>query len=149
MGAAAPDFALRDQHGADFKLSSYAGKKSVLLIFYPFAFSGVCTGELTGFRDRLGDFETEDSTIAAISCDPIYSQRAFADRDGIFFPLLADYWPHGEVASAYEVFDGDQGCPQRSSFVIGKDGTVRWAVHNEMGDPRDLDAQAAALRDSI
>ncbi|RNL64358.1 peroxiredoxin [Nocardioides marmoriginsengisoli] len=149
VGAAAPDFTLRDQHGADFRLSSYAGKKAVLLVFYPFAFSGVCTGELTGFRDRLGDFETEHSTIAAISCDPIYSQRAFADRDGIFFPLLADYWPHGEVASAYGVFDTEQGCPQRSSFVIGKDGTVRWSVHNEMGDPRDLDVQAAALRDAI
>jgi peroxiredoxin len=148
-GERAPDFTLRDQHGAEFRLSSYAGKKAVLLVFYPFAFSGVCTGELTGFRDRLGDFETADTTIAAISCDPIYSQRAFADRDGIFFPLLADYWPHGEVASAYGVFDAEQGCPERSSFVVGKDGLVRWAVHNEMGDPRDLGVQAAELKAAV
>ena len=149
LGDHAPDFALRDQHGAEFRLSDHAGKKAVLLVFYPFAFSGVCTGELTGFRDRLGDFETDDSTLVAVSCDPIYSQRAFADRDGIFFPLLADYWPHGEVASAYGVFDDEQGCPTRSSFVIGKDGLIAWAVHNDMGEARDLDTQAAQLASSV
>lgn len=149
LGDRAPDFALRDQHGAEFRLSDHAGKKAVLLVFYPFAFSGVCTGELTGFRDRLGDFETDDTTLAAISCDPIYSQRAFADRDGIFFPLLADYWPHGQVASAYGVFDDEQGCPTRSSFVVGKDGLIAWAVHNEMGEARDLEAQARQLARSI
>jgi len=149
VGDRAPDFALRDQHGVEFRLADHAGRKSVLLVFYPFAFSGICTGELTGFRDRLGDFETADSTVAAISCDPIYSQRAFADRDGIFFPLLADYWPHGAVASAYGVFDDDQGCPTRSSFVIGKDGLIAWAVHNDIGEPRDLDTQANQLAASI
>lgn len=149
MGDRAPDFTLRDQHGVDFRLSAYAGQKAVLLVFYPFAFSGVCTGELTGFRDRLGDFETDDTTVAAISCDPIYSQRAFADRDGIFFPLLADYWPHGAVASAYGVFDDEQGSPTRSSFVIGKDGTIRWAVHNAIGEARDLDIHADRLASSI
>jgi len=145
VGERAPDFTLRDQHGADFRLSDHAGSKAVLLVFYPFAFSGVCTGELTGFRDRLGDFETEDTTLAAVSCDPLYSQRAFADRDGIFFPLLADYWPHGAVASAYGVFDEEQGCPTRSSFVIGKDGLIAWSMHNEPGEARDLDIQAAHL----
>ncbi|MET3963402.1 peroxiredoxin [Marmoricola sp. OAE513] len=145
VGDPAPDFVLRDQHGADFRLSAYAGKKAVLLVFYPFAFSGVCTGELNGFRDRLGEFETATTTVAAISCDPIYSQRAFADRDGIFFPLLSDYWPHGEVASAYGVLDQEQGCPERSSFVVDKDGRIAWAVHNEMGEARDLDMQAIQL----
>lgn len=149
VGDRAPDFTLRDQHGAEFRLSSYAGTKSVLLVFYPFAFSGVCTGELNGFRDRLGDFETEHTTVAAISCDPLYSQRAFADRDGIFFPLLADYWPHGEVAKAYGVFDEEQGCPLRSSFVVDRDGVIRWAVHNEMGEARDLDIQATQLAESV
>lgn len=145
VGDRAPDFTLLDQHGAEFRLSSFAGKKAVLLVFYPFAFSGVCTGELTGFRDRLGEFETADTTLVAISCDAIYSQRAFADRDAIFFPLLADYWPHGEVATAYGVFDSETGSPERSSFVIDKAGVVRWAVHNQRGEARDLDMQAAQL----
>lgn len=149
VGDKAPDFALRDQHGQTIQLSSYAGKKAVLIVFYPFAFSGVCTGELTGFRDRLGDFETDDSTVIAISCDPIYTQRAFADRDGIFFPLLADYWPHGEVTRAFGVFDDERGSPLRSSFVVDKAGVITWAVHSEMGEARDMDTQATQLASAI
>ncbi len=149
VGDRAPDFTLRDQHGAEFRLSSYAGKKAVLIVFYPFAFSGVCTGELIGFRDRLGEFETDDTTIVAISCDPIYTQRAFADRDALFFPLLSDFWPHGEVAAAYGVLDDEQGGPLRSSFIVGKDGLVTWSVHNDMGLARDLDEHAARLAASV
>ena len=145
VGEPAPDFTLRDQHGADVTLSSFAGEKAVLIVFYPYAFSGVCTGELTGFRDRLGEFETDTTTLLAISCDPIYTQRAFADRDALFFPLLTDFWPHGAVASAYGVFDEEAGSPTRSSFVVGKDGRIAWAVHNERGEARDLDTQATHL----
>jgi len=148
VGDVAPDFALRDQHGQEVRLSSFAGQKAVLVVFYPYAFSGVCTGELTGFRDRLGDFETDETTLVAISCDPIYTQRAFADRDGIFFPLLADFWPHGAVASAYGVLDESEGCAERSSFVVGKDGRVRWVLHSQRGDARDVDVQAARLKEA-
>jgi peroxiredoxin len=147
IGDQAPDFTLVDQHGQDVTLSQWAGQKAVLLVFYPFAFSGVCTGELTGFRDRLGDFETDLSTLVAVSCDPIYAQRALADRDGIFFPLLTDFWPHGAVASAYGVFDEISGAPRRSSFIIDKDGVVRWSVHNPRGRARDLDQHAVALKE--
>jgi peroxiredoxin len=146
IGDVAPDFTLRDQHGQQVRLSSFAGTRAVLLVFYPYAFSGVCTGELTGFRDRLGDFETADTTLLGISCDPMYTQRAFADRDGIFFPLLADFWPHGAVASAYGVLDDTEGCASRSSFVIGKDGRVAWVLHSERGAARDLDLQATRLK---
>jgi peroxiredoxin len=146
IGDKAPDFTLHDQHGQEFRLSSFAGDKAVLVVFYPYAFTGVCTGELTGFRDRLGDFETEDTTLVAVSCDSIYTQRAFADRDGIFFPLLSDFWPHGAVASAYGVLDETEGCASRSSFVIDKDGIVRWVLHSQRGEARDLDEQAARLQ---
>jgi peroxiredoxin len=149
VGEQAPDFTLRDQHGAEFTLSEHLGHKAVLIVFYPFAFSGVCTGELTGFRDRLGEFETDDTTLVAVSCDSVYTQRALADRDGIFFPLLADYWPHGEVASAYGVLDEESGGPTRSSFVIDKSGRVTWSVHNQMGEARDLDIQATQLRHAV
>ena len=100
------------------------------MFFYPYAFSGVCTGEMAGIRDRLDEFLTFDTEVLAISCDPVYSLRAFADADGLNFPLLSDFWPHGEVARAYDVFDEAKGCPRRSSYVIDKDGPVRWAVHN-------------------
>lgn len=148
IGSFAPDFTLTDQHGAPFALSDLRGEKSILLAFYPFAFSGVCTGELTGFRDNLGDFETETTTIAAISCDPIYSIRVMADRDALYFTLLSDFWPHGQVSSAYGVFDADKGASMRSSYVINRDGIVTYALHNEPGEARDLQAQAAALRAS-
>src|SRR6476659_379399 len=145
VGDVAPDFELVDQHRQEIRLSSFRGDKAVLVVFYPFAFSGVCTGELTGLRDRLGDFETDGSTLVAVSCDPMYTQRALADRDGIFFPLLSDYWPHGATTRDYGVFDEISGGPKRSSFAVDKDGIVRWAAHNALGEARDLDEHAAAL----
>lgn len=146
IGDRASDFALRDQHGQEIRLSSFLGHKAVLLVFYPYAFTGVCTGELTGFRDRLGDFETDTTTLLGISCDSLFTQRAFADRDAIFFPLLSDFWPHGAVASAYGVFDEAEGCAQRSSFVVDREGRISWVLHSERGEPRDLELQAARLK---
>ena len=146
VGATAPDFTLADQHGQRVTLSSLLADRAVLVAFYPFAFSGVCTGELTGFRDRLGDFETDTTTLVAISCDPIYAVRALADRDGLFFPLLTDFWPHGQVTSSYGVLDELTGGPTRSSFVVDRTGRISWSMHNDAGQARDLDAQAAALQ---
>ncbi|WP_300462589.1 redoxin domain-containing protein, partial [uncultured Nocardioides sp.] len=104
IGDPAPDFTLRDQFGQDVSLSSYRGTKAVAILFYPYAFSGVCTGEMAGIRDRLADFMTFDTEVLAISCDPMFALRAFADADGLNFPLLSDFWPHGEVSRAYDVF---------------------------------------------
>ena len=145
IGSTAPDFTLVDQHGQDVTLSEVGRDKAVLVVFYPYAFSGVCTGELTGLRDRLGDFETDGSTLLTVSCDPIYAQRAMADRDGIFFPMLSDFWPHGSVATAYGVFDQRTGSATRSSFVVDRDGVVRWSVHHPLGRARDLDEHARQL----
>ena len=145
-GDPAPDFTLRDQFGQHVTLSEFRGKKAVAIFFYPFAFSGVCTGELSGIRDRLDEFLTFDTEILAISCDPIYSLRAFSDADGLNFPLLSDFWPHAEVTRAYDVFDDDRGCPRRSSFLVDREGTVRWTVHNEKSEARDLDEHLAQLQ---
>ena len=105
LGGPAPDFMLRDQFGQDVSLSSYRDKKAVAILFYPFAFSGICTGEMAGVRNRLDEFLTFETEVLAISCDPVFSLRAFADQDGLNFPLLSDFWPHGEVARGFEVFD--------------------------------------------
>ncbi len=145
IGDLAPDFTLKDQHGQDVQLSSHAAGKVALIVFYPFAFSGVCTGELTGLRDRLGEFETADTTLIALSCDPMYTQRAVADRDGIFFPLLSDFWPHGLTAQAYGVFDVISGAAKRSSFIVDRQGRVGWMVHNATGEARDLTEHATQL----
>ena len=145
IGGPAPDFTLRDQFGQDVTLSSYRGTKAVAIFFYPFAFSGVCTGEMTGIRDRLDEFLTFDTEALAISCDPMFSLRSFADVDGLNFPLLSDFWPHGEIARAYDVFDERSGAARRSSYIIDKDGLVSWSVHNANADGRDLDEHLRQL----
>ena len=146
VGAAAPDFTLRDQFGQDVSLSDYRGRKAVALIFYPFAFSGVCTGELSGIRDRLEEFLTFDTEVLGISCDPVYALRTFADHDGLHFPLLSDFWPHGEVTHAYGVFDERKGAPSRSSYVVDREGVVRWSVHSASAVARDLDEHVRQLQ---
>ena len=145
IGGPAPDFTLRDQFGQDVTLSSYQGSKAVAIVFYPAAFSGVCTGEMAGIRDRLAAFMTFDSEVLAISCDPTYALRAFADADGLNFPLLSDFWPHGEVTRAYGVFDEEKGSAHRSSYIVDKEGAVRWAVHNAGPQGRDLDEHLRQL----
>lgn len=149
LGGPAPDFSLRDQFGQDVTLSSFRGSKAVALVFYPYAFSGVCAGEMAGIRGRLAEFMTFDTEVLAISTDPVYSLRAFADAEGLNFPLLSDFWPHGDVARSYDVFDEAKGCARRSSYVVGKDGLVRWAVHNAMPEGRDLDEHLTQLRAAL
>jgi mycoredoxin-dependent peroxiredoxin len=145
IGGPAPEFTLRDQFGQDVSLADYRGTKAVAVLFYPYAFSGVCTGEMSGIRDRLAEFITFDTEVVAISCDSIFALRAFADADGLNFPLLSDFWPHGEVARAYDVFNEAVGAAHRSSYVIDKEGVVRWSVHNAVADHRDLDEHLRQL----
>ena len=145
IGGPAPDFTLRDQFGADVTLSDFHGKKAVAIFFFPFAFSGVCTGEMSGLRDRLDEFVTFDTEVLAISCDPMFAMRQFADTDRLNFPVLSDFWPHGAVTKAYEVFNERNGAPHRSSYIIDKSGVVRWAVHNDNADGRDLDEHLQQL----
>jgi peroxiredoxin len=144
IGDPAPDFELRDQHGQAFRLSTLAGS-NVLLVFYPHAFTNVCTSELADLRDAWPMFAGHGVEIAAISCDALFSIRAFADREGIEFPLLSDFWPHGEVAAAYGVFDEELGCARRSTFIIDREGRVAWIVHNAMPDARNLREYAEVL----
>ena len=145
LGTAAPDFTLRDQFGQDVTLSSYRGEKAVAIVFFPFAFSGVCTGEMAGLRDRLAALMTFGSEVLAVSCDPVYSLRAFADADGLNFPLLSDFWPHGEVSSAYDVLNAERGGPRRSSYIVDREGVIRWSVHSN-GPARDLDEHVQQLQ---
>src|SRR6195952_728903 len=122
IGSAAPDFTLKNQHGEDISLSSYRGDKNVVLVFFPFAFSGICTGELGEIRDNLDVFGSADAEVLAISCDHFFSNRAFADRDGYTFSILSDFWPHGEVSRAYGTFNEGAGAPDRGSHGIDQEG---------------------------
>ncbi len=138
IGQRAPGFSLKDSHGQDVSLTAYAGSKNVVLVFYPFAFSRVCTGELAEIRDQFSAFSNPSTELLAISCDPMFSLRAFAEAERLPFPMLSDFWPHGEVSSAYGVLNERLGCSGRATFVIDRAGTLRWQLHNEIPQARNL-----------
>ena len=145
LGTAAPDFELNDQHGNKVSLSSYKGKKNVVLLFIPFAFTGTCTGELCAMRDDLSSFQNDNVELLSVSCDSMFTQRVFAEKEGYEFPVLADFWPHGAVAQSYGIFDDVRGCSLRGTFVIDKEGIVRWQIVNGLGDARNLEDYKIAL----
>jgi len=145
VGSVAPEFELTNQYGQKVSLASFRDKKNVVVLFYPFAFSGICTGELCALRDDLAPFQNDQVELLAISCDPMYSLKAFADAEKYEFSLLADFWPHGEVAKKYGVFQDERGFSTRGTFVIDKSGVIRWSVVNGPGEARDVAAYKAAL----
>jgi peroxiredoxin len=145
VGQEAPDFTLVDQHGESVTLSDFRGSKNVVLLFYPYAFSGTCTGELCTIRDRLPAFDNDDTVTLAVSIDHKFALRAFADRDGYTFRLLADFLPRGAVAQAYGVYDESKGAALRGTFIIDKAGIVRWSVLHGMGEARDADEYEKVL----
>ncbi len=137
LGQPAPDFELKDQTGTKVSLSSFKGKKNVVLVFIPFSFTGTCTGELCAIRDDISAFENDSVQVLAISCDSMHSQKIFAEQEGYKFPVLSDFWPHGAAATAYGVFNEDIGCAMRGTFIIDKAGIVRWSVVQGLGDARN------------
>ena len=145
IGSAAPDFELKDQHGATVKLSSFKGEKNVVVLFIPFSFTGTCTGELCAIRDDLAAFQNENVQLLAISCDSMHTQRIFAEQEGYKFPVLSDFWPHGEAAKAYGIFNADLGCAMRGTFIIDKEGILRWQVVNDLGDARNIADYKSAI----
>lgn len=145
VGSEAPDFELINQHGETVKLSSFRGKKPVVLVFYPLSFSGTCTDELCELRDNFSDFESKDVELMAISVDSKYTQKLFAEKEGYKFQVLADFWPHGGVAQSYGVFKEDAGIAIRGTFLIDKEGVVREMFVNGPGEARDLALYQRAL----
>jgi peroxiredoxin len=137
VGAMAPDFELKDQHGAPVRLSGLRGRR-IVLVFYPLAFSHVCQGELSAIRDEFVVSAADDVQVLTISVDSMFSHRVWADQEGYTFSLLSDFWPHGEVARSYGVFDEEKGLALRGTFIIDAQGVVRWKIVNEIGSARDV-----------
>ena len=146
IGAPAPEFSLPDTHGTPVTLSGLRGGPAVI-VFVPFAFSGTCTGELCELRDNIKEFEEAGVHVLVVSCDPGHSLRAWAAQEGFAFDLLSDFWPHGEVARAYGVFDDTRGFAVRGSFLVDAEGVLRWSVVNPPGRARDFASYRAALAD--
>ncbi len=147
IGDVAPDFTLKSQHGEDITLSSFRGRKSVVLVFFPFAFSGVCSSELGEIRDNLVDFVDVGAEVLAVSCDHFFANRAFADRDGYAFSILSDFWPHGDVSRAFGTFNDVVGVADRGTFVIDREGVVRWKIKQGIDDARNVGEVRDALAD--
>jgi peroxiredoxin (alkyl hydroperoxide reductase subunit C) len=145
VGSEAADFTLKDQNNQDVTLSSFRGDRAVLVVFFPFAFSGICTGELSAVRDDLDCFQNDDVQVLAVSVDHVFALKAWADAQDYRFPLLADFWPHGKVAQDYGVFDEKIGRAVRGTFLVDLAGIVRFAEINSPGEARDQDVWRKAL----
>jgi peroxiredoxin len=145
IGDLAPDFSLPNQFGETVTLSQFRGVKPVVLVFYPLSFSGICTGELCEIRDNFANFESKDVELLAISVDSKYVQKVFAEHEGYKFSVLADFWPHGQVAKDYGVFLEEHGISNRATFVIDKDGVLVAKFVTAPGQARSLDEYDRAL----
>ena len=138
VGQAAPELTLSNQFGEKVSLADFRGEKNVVLMLYPFAFTGPCTGELCAIRDQYVDFANDDTVVLSVSCDSPYTLKVFGEQEGLTHSLLSDFWPHGEVSKAYGVFDEDWGTCMRGTFLIDKDGNiVNQVVNMGIADRRD------------
>jgi peroxiredoxin (alkyl hydroperoxide reductase subunit C) len=126
-------------------LRDYRDAKDVLLVFFPLAFTGICQGELDRIRDHLPDFENYGTQTLAVSVGPSPTHKIWATQNGYLFPVLSDFWPHGEVSQAYGVFNDVAGFPNRGTFVIDRSGVIRFAEMKQPGEPRDQEVWRAAL----
>jgi peroxiredoxin len=144
-GSEAPDFTLKDQNGQPVTLSGFRDAKNVLLVFFPLAFTGICQGELDEVRDHLPDYENDETQPLAISVGPPPTHKVWAVESGFTFPVLSDFWPHGEVSQAYGVFNETAGVANRGTFVVDRSGTIRFAEMKQPGEARDQTVWKDAL----
>jgi peroxiredoxin len=144
VGEPAPDFQTRNQHGESVRLADLRGAPAVI-IFYPWAFSGICRGELASLRDEHARFVELGVRLLAVSCDAMFTLRAYAEVEQLPFDLLTDHWPHGAIARDYRIFDEQVGCALRASFVLDGGGLITWQLVNGIGETRNTADLLAAL----
>jgi len=145
VGQAAPDFALKDQNQKEVKLSDYAGKKNVVIVFYPLDWSPTCTKEHACFVNDMRDFETLDAEVLGVSVDSVWSHKAYAEKMGIHYPLLADFQPRGQMAEKYGIYLPERGITGRAIFIVNKAGKVAWIKNYDIPVVPDIKEVAAAL----
>jgi len=146
VGQAAPDFKLKDQYDKEVQLSGFAGKKNVVIVFYPLDWSPVCTKEHACFVNDLKQFETLDAEVLGVSVDSAWSHKAYAEKMGIKYSLLADFQPRGAMADKYGVFLAEKGITGRAIVIVGKDGKVAWVKNYDIPVVPDVPEVAAALQ---
>ena len=145
VGDRAPNFELYDQDANEISRASLEGRKS-LVVFIPFPFSGICEAELCAIRDNLAQLNNLDANVVAISCDTRFVHKKWAADQGFQFPLLSDFWPHGETARAYGSFNEAKGVANRMTYVLDEAGVVREIIDSgSLGVAREMDAYMEAL----
>ena len=145
VGQPAPEFTLKDQSQQEVKLSDYMGKKNVVMVFYPLDWSPVCTNEHVCFVNDMKRFEALDAQVLGLSVDSVWSHKAYAEKMGIHYPLLADFQPRGAVADKFGVFLADKGITGRAIAIINKQGNVAWFKQYDIPTVPDLNEVSAAL----
>lgn len=145
LGQEAPDFELRNTEGGTTRLSSFRGEKHVLLVFFPLAFSGRCQTEFCTLRDENPDLASDDEVeVLGISVDQVFALRAWREQQSFPNIFLADFWPHGAVAQQYGAFN-EHGASNRMTFLIDKEGIVRYIEENPNNEVRDQAGWRRAL----
>jgi peroxiredoxin len=145
VGAAAPDFTLKDQSQKDVKLSDFQGKKKVVIIFYPLDWSPVCTNEHTCLVNDMRRFDELEAQVLGVSVDSPWSHKAFAEKMGIKYPLLADFQPRGAVGEKYGVFLADKGITGRAIAIVDRSGKIAWFKNYDIPTLPDLQEVSDAL----
>jgi peroxiredoxin len=145
VGASAPEFTLKDQSQKEIKLSDFRGKKNVVIVFYPLDWSPVCTNEHACFVNDMKRLEQLDAQVLGLSVDSVWSHKAFAEKMGIQYPLLADFHPRGAVADQFGVYLGDKGITGRAIAIINKAGKVAWFKQYDIPTVPDIQEVSQAL----
>ncbi|GEE03439.1 peroxiredoxin [Gordonia spumicola] len=145
VGTVAPEFELRDQNNRRVSLSSLREKGDVLIVFFPLAFTGTCEGELGHIRDHLPQFDDDSLTTVAVSVGPPPTHKVWSAAQGYLFPILSDFWPHGDVARAYGVLDDERGFANRGTFLVSRDGLIEYSAMVGPGEARTTETWDAAL----
>lgn len=145
VGDTAPDVTLPDSDRRPVTLSDYLAGRIGVVVFFPWAFTSVCTAELCAVRDRLPELHNNASATVSISCDAPASLRELRAQQGLDFPLLSDHWPHGHASAAFGVFDPAIGAALRGTFIVDADLVVRWRVINAVPDAREIDDYVRVL----
>jgi mycoredoxin-dependent peroxiredoxin len=135
-GEKAPAFDLAVTHRERVTLSDFLGRRNVLLVFHPFAFTAVCEEEALDLQENLASFSNAQTDVVLVSCDPWPARQAWKKQLGAEYMFASDFWPHGAVSKAYGVFDEERGAPYRGTFLIDKDGTVIWSLVKVSGERR-------------
>jgi mycoredoxin-dependent peroxiredoxin len=145
VGQPAPEFTLKDQSQQEVKISDFRGKKNVVILFYPLDWSPVCTNEHACIVNDMKKFETLDAQILGLSVDSAWSHKAYAEKMGIRYPLLADFHPRGAVAEKFGVYLADKGITGRAIAIVDKGGKIAWFKQYDIPTVPDFTEVAHAL----